>query len=239
MPRVPENWLGSAPESSSTDDLQPASPAQKNDLALDANGDVTTESVTVTPNSNVRRLAQIVGAGEGDYESYNTGTNGVPGERVGHSYLHPPAGTVTGRTINQVFASASLPGTDPNRMFAVGAYQITIPTLKKAVSALGLTGDEQLTPELQDRIFKDYLLPTAGDGALGNFLNGGRATVDQAQLAAARQWASIAVPRGYRTKSGSVSDGTASYYPEPANRANLHQTQALRAFLGDLARWNQ
>jgi hypothetical protein len=92
---------------------------------------------------------------------------------------------------------------------------------------------------LQDRIFKDYLVPTAGDGALSDFLSGGRATIDQAQLAAARQWASIAVPQGYQTKNGSVSDGAASYYEPPANKASLHQTQALRVFLADLARWDQ
>lgn len=163
----------------------------------------------------------------------------VPGGRAGHSYVHPAPGTVTGRTINEVLGSEALPGTDPNRMFAVGAYQITIPTLRSAVSALKLTGNERLTSELQDRIFRDYLLPTAGRGALSDFLNGGRATIDQAQLAAARRWASIAVPQGYQSRSGSVSDGTVSYYPPPANKANLRQTQALRTFLADLARWNQ
>jgi hypothetical protein len=85
---------------------------------------------------------------------------------------------------------------------------------------------------LQDRIFRDYLVR----GALRDILNGRGATVDQAQYAAAKQWASVAVPAGYRTRRGTVSDGTLTYYPGPANRANIHGTRALRAFLGDLTR---
>jgi len=210
--------------------------APRDGLALDANGNVMVEQVQVTPRVNTQRLAQILGIGEGNYESYNTGTRGVPGGGVGHSYLNRPPGTVTGQTINQILNTETLPGTDPNRMFAVGAYQITIPTLKAAVRALKLKGDEQLTHELQDRIFAEFLIPKAGGGALGNLLNRGEGTVDQAQLAAAHEWASVAVPAGYRTKRAGISNGTMSYYAGPANRANMNATQALREFLTDLAR---
>ena len=55
-----------------------------------------------------RRLAEIIRMGEGNYESYNTGTSGVPGNRVGHSYLSPPAGTVTGKTISSSRAKNGL-----------------------------------------------------------------------------------------------------------------------------------
>jgi muramidase (phage lysozyme) len=120
-------------------------------------------------------------------------------------------------------------------MFAVGAYQIIIPTLRDAVRAMKLTGDEQLTPQMQDRIFSEFLIPKAGGGALGNFLHRGEGTVDDAQLAAAREWASVAVPSGYPTKVRAISDGTMSYYPPPANRASMDATRALREFLTGLA----
>lgn len=186
--------------------------------------------------ANHRRLAQILGMGEGNYESYNTGTRGVAGGRVGHSYLNPPAGTVTNQTINEVLGTADLPGTDTHRMFAVGAYQIIQPTLRSAMTTMNLTGNERLTPELQDRIFAEFLVPTAGNGALGRFMTTGEGTVDQAQAAAARQWASIAVPAGMRTQTGAVSDGTMTYYGGPANRANVEATEALRTFLRDIQR---
>ncbi|HKU65436.1 MAG TPA: hypothetical protein VJQ06_10285 [Rhizomicrobium sp.] len=213
-----------------------ARPAPRDGLALDANGNVMVEQVEVTPRVNTQRLAKIIGMGEGNYESYNTGTWRVPDERVGHSYLNPPPGTVTGRTINQVLSTESLPGTDPNRMFAVGAYQISIPTLKDAVRAMKLTGDEKLTPQMQDRILAEFLIPQAGDGSLDNLLNRGEGTVDQAQNAASRKWASVAVPAGYPTRDRGISDGTMSYYADPANRASMDTTRALREFLTDLAR---
>jgi hypothetical protein len=211
-------------------------PAPRDGLALDANGNVMVERIQVTPRVNTQRLAQILGMSEGNYESYNTGTRGVRGGRVGHSSLNPSPGTVTGRTINQILDTETLPGTDPNRMFAVGAYQITIPTLRGAVRALKLTGDERLTTQMQDRIYAEFLIPKAGDGALGTLLNRGEGTVDQAQLAAAREWASVAVPAGYPTKERGISDGTMSYFPPPANRASMEATRALREFLRDLAR---
>jgi len=197
---------------------------------------VTPAPASTNMNSKYRQLAQILNMGEGNYESYNTGTYKVPGGRVGHSYLNPAPGTVTGKTINQILSTSTLPGTNPNRMFAVGAYQITTPTLRGAVSKLGLTGDERLTPEMQDRIFADDLVPTAGNGALGNFMTNGKGSVDDAQYAAAHQWASVAVPRGYLTQDGSVSDGNMTYYGGPANRANMRETLALRAFLSGSAR---
>ena len=181
-----------------------------------------------------QRLAHILGMGEGNYESYNTGTRRVRGGVLGHSYTNRPVGTVTGRTINQILSTDSLPGTNRKRMFAVGAYQITIPTLRNAVAAMNLTGDELLTPRLQDQIFEHYLVPTAGDGALGRFMTSGAGTVDQAQFAAAQQWASIAVPAGYRTQRDAISNGMMSYYGGPANRANLNETQALRSLLSNL-----
>lgn len=184
---------------------------------------------------NYRRLAQILGIGEGNYESYNTGTKGVPGGGVGHSYINRLPGTVTGKTINQILATDSLSGTDRNRMNTTGAYQIKIGTLELAKRKLKLTGEERFTPELQDRIFTDFLISKAGGGRLAAFINKGQGTVDDAQYAAAKEWASVAVPAGYATRHKGVSDGTMSYYGGPANSANVRATQALRTFLTDLS----
>ncbi len=79
-------------------------------------------------------------------------------------------------------------------MFAVDAYQIILKTLGEAKSAMGLTGEEKLTPDLQNRIFEQFLSPKAGGGALVRYLTKGVGTADQAQYAAAKEWASVAVP---------------------------------------------
>lgn len=184
----------------------------------------------------ISRLGSIITRGEGNYESYNTGTRGVAGGRVGHSYVNPPPGTVTTMTINQILATERLTGYDRGRMFATGKYQTTIPTLRAARDALGLTGNERYTPELQERVFREYLLEKAGGGRLADFVLRGRGTVDSAQLAAAQEWASIGVPRGYRNTYGVVSDGNTSYYERAGtNSASRSATQALRAFLTELA----
>ena len=220
MPTLPEPGTGITPWINS------------DNKAIDANGNLTGEEVVVTPADNLRGLAKILGMGEGNYESYNSGTDRKSG-RVLHGAVNNPKGTVTGKTINQILASSSRPATDTTRMFAVGAYQIIPNTLKGAMTALGLTGNERFTPDLQDRIFRDYLIKQGG-GALANLVVNGEGTVDAAQYSAAKTWASIATPAGDRVgkNAGSyVSDGTDSYYEGPANHANMKATNALRSHL--------
>ena len=198
-------------------------PVQSSRTPAPANGDV------------ISRLGNIITRGEGNYESYNTGTRGVAGGRVGHSYVNRPAGTVTGRTINQILATEGQSGYDASRMFATGKYQTTIPTLRAAKAAMGLTGNELYTPAMQERVFREFLLEKAGGGRLADFVLRGRGTVDGAQLAAAQEWASIGVPAGYRNTYGVTSNGNTSYYERAGtNSASRSATTALRNFLQEL-----
>jgi hypothetical protein len=184
--------------------------------------------------AQLQEIGRLISADEGNYESYNSGTLGRRGP-VLHRSTNSPPGTVTGRTINEILSTQLLPPTDPRRMFTVGRYQMIGPTLRGAVAAMHLTGNERLTPELQDRIFAEYLVPqTPG---LANFIYHGRGTVDDAQYAAARQWASIALPRGRQTERGRVSDGTMTYFDRgSANGASVSATNALRVYLINLHR---
>lgn len=182
----------------------------------------------------IRRIGDIIAHGEGNYESYNSGTKGVPGGRVGHSFVRPAAGTVTGKTINQILATDSLSGTDQNRMFATGKYQTVISTLTSAKQAMGLTGEELYDADLQERVFAEYLLEKAGGGALARFVKDGIGTIDDAQYAAAKEWASIAAPAGKTIRDGRTSDGKMSYYESAANRANSVSTSDLRAILQEI-----
>lgn len=183
--------------------------------------------------SELREVARLIASGEGNYESYNSGTLH---NTVIHSSVNSPPGTVTGRTINEILSTDSLPPTDSRRMHVVGRYEISHPNLAGAVSEMGLTGNERLTPELQDRIFAEYLIPhTPG---LADFIFRGRGSVDDAQYAASQVWASIAVPQGRRTKRNQVSNGRMTYFDNTgrANRANEDATNALRSYLMNLRR---
>jgi hypothetical protein len=53
----------------------------------------------------------------------------------------------------------------------IGGYQVINTTLKGAVDALGLTGNEKFTPELQDRI-GEYIYNTQGPDAWEGWGNG-------------------------------------------------------------------
>jgi hypothetical protein len=134
----------------------------------------------------IQQIGDVISGGEGGYESYNTGTKGVAGGKVGHSYLKPPIGTVTVKTINEILATNPLSGTDKNRMFATGKYQTVFPTLKSAKSSMTLSGEKLYDAEMQERVFREYLLTKAGGGALARFVKNRQGSVDDAQYAAAK-----------------------------------------------------
>jgi hypothetical protein len=182
----------------------------------------------------IRRIGDIIAHGEGSYESYNTGTKDVLNNRVGHSFVSPPPGTVTGKTINSIIATEGLSGTNKARMFATGKYQTVIRTLKAAKEKMNLSGEELYSAEMQERVFREYLIEKAGGGALARFIKSGQGSVDDAQYAASKEWASIATPAGRTIGDGSVSDGTLSYYESRANRANSESTSLLRNILQEI-----
>jgi hypothetical protein len=186
----------------------------------------------------IAELAEIIALGEaGSYEAYNTGTKNVPGGRVGHSFAVSGPVSVTEKTINQILATESLDGTDKRRLFATGRYQTIFRTLKDARDRMRLTGDEPYDAAMQERVLREHLIPTAGDGALHRFVVKGLGTVDEAQLAAAKQWASIGVPAAMTNKYGHTSDGTTSYYEKKGvNSAHPKATARLRSFLAELSR---
>lgn len=175
----------------------------------------------------IQKIGDIISHGEGNYESYNTGTKDVPDNRVGYSFINPPKGTVTQKTINEIISTQSLSGTNRDRMFATGKYQTTIDTLKLAKEKIGLTGEELYNEEMQERIFRDFLIEKAGGGSLAAFVKRKEGSIDAAQYAASKEWASIAAPEGKNIRDGRTSDGTLSYYESRANAANKKSTELL------------
>lgn len=180
----------------------------------------------------IQKLGSTISHGEGGYESYNTGTIN---NRVVHSYLHPPAGTITTKTVDQIINSHTLSANNVNRYFAVGKYQVAGGTMASAKQAMNLTGNEIFDKAMQERFFKEYLINKAGGGKLAAFVKQGQGEVDDAQYAAAKEWASIAVPHGKTIKGGlTVSNGNLSFYESRANHANLQSTSALKILLQEI-----
>jgi hypothetical protein len=123
-------------------------------------------------------------------------------------------------------------------MFATGKYQTIFPTLRSAVRAMGLTGEEYYDADMQERVFREFLIYKAGTRevtrGLAKFVIEGKGTVENAQYAASQEWASVATSSGCEIRNGRVSDGTLSYYESAANHANKKSTASLRAILEEI-----
>lgn len=160
-------------------------------------------------------LGDLIARGEGDYDSYNSGTKGVAGGKIGHSGKKP----LSDMTLNEIIKSSETKdGNDKDRIFAAGRYQVITPTLKASMKKMGLTGDEKFTPQLQDRIFQETLLPDS----VKSFVSGKSNDVKKAQVDLAQTWRSIADPRTGKTyaDSGAV-----------ANKASITAAESEKALL--------
>jgi muramidase (phage lysozyme) len=100
---------------------------------------------------------------------------------------------------------------------AAGRYQIINDTLKGAVEALHLRGNELFDRNLQDKIFNEYLTGPKKRPHLYAYLSGRSDDVVAAALDASQEWASVAAPAGSRLRSGARADGFTSYYDKSKN----------------------
>lgn len=134
-------------------------------------------------------VAGMISKHEGDYGSFNRGNAGdARGAKIDFSQM----------TVADVMAQQALPKGHANRLFAVGKYQMIPSTMKSAVKTLGLTGEEKLTPELQERMFSEYLADKKRPEIAG-YIKGKHDSLQRAQIAGAQEWASIADPRTGRS----------------------------------------
>ncbi|WP_225535452.1 hypothetical protein, partial [Acinetobacter towneri] len=182
---------------------------------------------TVSGASNsYANLGRLIASGEGDYNSVNRGL--VKGKNLGSFQTD-----LSKMTINQILARNKLKPGDKNRMNAVGKYQVIASTMKQAMKAMGLSGNEKFTPELQEKIFREFLIPKRK--GLNDYLKGGKTSLGRAQYEAAMEWASIPVPKGFKTQSGRISDGTVTYYDtNKGNRAKKGHGGKIRAELQNI-----
>jgi peptidoglycan hydrolase-like protein with peptidoglycan-binding domain len=156
-------------------------------------------------------------SGAAGYNAYNRGTytdaNGRERIRPGN----PPM-DFSRFTLGEIQDMQDLPRRDPDRVFAIGKYQIIPGTMDAAVARLGLDRNQPFTPELQDRIFSEYLLRDKQPSVRDYIEGRPGATLQQAQHGLAREWASF----------GDPNNGGRSYYGG-ANRAHITIEQSAAA----------
>jgi muramidase (phage lysozyme) len=163
----------------------------------------------------------------GKYEQYANASMSMPGKGLGdliasheskgnynisnkgaaHGYAQDRT-DLSKYSLSEVMRRQNLPKGHPDKLFATGKYQIIPETMQGAKKALGLSGEERFTPELQERIFTDHLSKKAG---IDDYLRG-KLSTEQAVKRGAQEWASIGLLPGQTTKSGRTAKGGESYY---------------------------
>lgn len=158
-------------------------------------------------------LSNLIGSGEGSYNSYNRGRAGDTGGReIDFSQM----------TVGEVMRRQALPRSNPESLFAVGKFQMIPGTLRETVDALGVDVNARFTPHLQERMFADYLIGGKRP-AINTYITGRSESaqgLQRAQLALAQEFASVADPRTGRSHyEGDSAGNSSSITAEEAGRA--------------------
>jgi hypothetical protein len=161
------------------------------------------------------QLGDLISRGEGGYNSYNRGT------LHGHIVPASEACDFSNVTIGELLRRQSLPPGDPEKIFAVGKYQIIPTTMLDAVQKMRIEPEERYTPQLQERIFADYLIKIKRPPIYAYIVGKAGSTLYAAQKAAAQEWASIDDPDTPGKPFGS--------YAKHGNRSTTRSDQVAAA----------
>ena len=165
-------------------------------------------------------LLDLIVQGESGAAGYNAYNRGTYVDAHGGKHIRGPRGAIdfSGLTVGQVNDRQHLRGDDPDRLFAVGKYQVIPVTMDDAILKLGLDRDQAFTPVLQDRMFSEYLIVDKRPDIHGFITGQPGVTLEAAQRSLAHEWASF----------GDPDKGGASHYGG-ANHASITLAQSASA----------
>jgi len=194
---------------------QPGAPRTAQPAPHAANADAAAPAAAFRDNP----LSGLISGGEGGYGSYNRGRAGdANGAQIDFSAM------TVGEVMRRQRLHENSPG-HPDELFAVGKYQMVPTTMREAVAKLGIDQNERLTPELQERMFNDYLIdekrPEVRAYVTGQ--SDGEQGLRNAQLALSREFASVANPLTGRSYYDGDSGGNASSITAAQTAAALQQ----------------
>ena len=142
--------------------------------------------------NGTQRLLGLIASGEGGYESSNGGT--IRGRIVNSTNNTLRGGKkLSELTVGEINRYMSLPPGHPDRLFAVGKYQLTkTGAWPGAVKFLGLKDTDVLTPEIQEKMGLYTIMEKRKE--VGAYIRGESNDKLAAQKALALEFASIPVP---------------------------------------------
>lgn len=162
-------------------------------------------------------IKQLMAKAEGNYNSVNFGG------KLGNGSGSRDLGNMT---VNQILGAMKRDEFD-----AVGKYQIVPKTFEAAVRSLNISGNEKFTPQLQERLFNDYLIQKAGGGAAYAYIQGKHNDLNKALTAMAQEWASFPVPHDMKGHVQQVKAGQSYYQGYHGNKSNLSLNEARSALV--------
>lgn len=176
-----------------------AEPGTLENLQGDYSGDVPT-------GGGMNALLAFIASGEGGYESVNRGTSG--GRIIGSDLNATRNGkSITQLTFREIFELQSIRDPfNPNRIFAVGRYQIIPSTMRGVFRASGLSLDDTFSPANQDRLGTILIVGTENyvkRPTLAKYIRGQDDNLQRAMIEFAQEWASVPDPRTGNSYYGS------------------------------------
>lgn len=164
---------------------------------------------------------ELIGSGEGDYNSYNRGTR----KREGKEEVIPSVEKhdFSQWTIAEILDRQTLKSENPKRIFAIGKYQFIPVTLREGIDNLQIEASERFSPDIQDRLFNEFMLPRKRPEIYAYIVGRPNASLHRAQKAVSKEWASVEDPDNL----GHV------YAPYEKHGNKLHTTAAQVAFVLD------
>jgi murein DD-endopeptidase MepM/ murein hydrolase activator NlpD len=173
-------------------------------------------------------VLQLLRQGEGGYGSINRGSAGDTNVSMKNWSGNPTGKPLTEMTIKQVMSLQADPDgsnrSDPNTLWAVGAYQFIPKTLQKAVQwTEGVSKDDKMTRGVQAKLAISLMKNKRPE--MWNYIAGRSDSEKDMALAFAKEWASVGVPPNMTKK-----DENDSFYGDVGNNsASIRWQEMVKA----------
>jgi hypothetical protein len=167
-------------------------------------------------------MGALISRGEGPdgYNSYNRGVAGDADDPI----------DLENMTIKEIKEAQALPQGDSGRLMAVGKYQMIPVVLRDGAASLGVSDDEKFSPELQERLFREYLIGTKRKQIKG-YITGTHDDLSAAQLALAREFASVADPNTGRSYYDGIAGNSSTITSEEAGAALEEERKTYKSLI--------
>ena len=183
--------------------------------------DTTMVDVGGVPTPERMDVLKFISSGEGGYESSNRGTSN--NEIIGSTNKTVRGGKPLSKmTLGEIKGYQRIKDpNNPNRLFAVGAYQITPEAMDAAMKAAGVNDNTIFTADVQDRMGLGLLLGTKRP-KLAAYIKGESDDINTAMLEFSKEFASVPDPstgKSYYAGSGNKAQHTVAETREALQRA--------------------